>query len=731
MKKECEPHTPLSNDDDEDKEEKKKKKQTDNKGRRHTPLSSASTKRRRILSSNNNNKLSASPASSSSSGSGLKSKKEKVRSLSAVAEALTTFQMVSHKQQQQQHPSSLSSSFNLLPNKFSKHCNGVDHASVPRKIRSAMKNRTRESTTTLTDSEKVKKGIESAEKDGIKKSKKPGWSTREAGCGTVTKDEQEVAETLFSLAGMFPPNASDASNETEPECQSLPEDCPNAPFEASGTTQDANACPERSPRGAAKIASLNETVGQRQNDFPESAKFLVPSHSTDQNTTLQVMPVAVMSESKKVALHDSELSLVMGLNVPGQSKNSHIGRQPDKEFEIVGIGSKQDRHVIKDSKENEGPALWPGLSSRASAGINAPYNQTSAAKAPHWLNAAICASKQDTMESCSSSGTIPEVVTHKKPRKKCPTHVHICHLIQSLEVSKGQVKKESDIYECHLTRVKQGSKCGVLIEAHNMNGTRNGISSAVGTVHSSSMRNSHENKNDIFRQHDISQAPPTPRVNGPQNQGFNFLSLSSGGNGLKVNDNFNNGGSRLEPLSKLQVPYFQTLQQQHGLMPMPTPQSQYASTTYHNQLPAAGPQVRLQQPHYYGSPLSGSHYSSTVSNKQEQQNFWAVQLAAAQGRSGVNCSNIVRAQYHNWQSGWHDSSAVSSCAQVILPHSPASLGSRITSISEQQLYALTSSLPPSRTSGLDIHLPAVYEESRNRFHSSGTPSVQLLCDERI
>ena len=98
---------------------------------------------------------------------------------------------------------------------------------------------------------------------------------------------------------------------------------------------------------------------------------------------------------------------------------------------------------------------------------------------------------------------------------------------------------------------------------------------------------------------------------------------------------------------------------------------------------------------------------------------------ASQGRSAEN-HNIVRAQYHpNWQSGRHDSSA----AQVIVPpHAPASLealGPKITAISEQHLFALAS----SRTNGLDIHLPSACEEGR--FRSTGTPSLQLLCDERI
>lgn len=81
--------------------------------------------------------------------------------------------------------------------------------------------------------------------------------------------------------------------------------------------------------------------------------------------------------------------------------------------------------------------------------------------------------------------------------------------------------------------------------------------------------------------------------------------------------------------------------------------------------------------------IRGTQYSSTVSSKQEQQNFWGVQQAA-QSRSAVNC-NIIRTQYPNWQSGRnHHSSAGSPCVQAIIPHFPASqeiFGSKITSIS--------------------------------------------------
>ncbi|KAL3022627.1 hypothetical protein AAZX31_04G023700 [Glycine max] len=639
-----------------------------------------------------------------------------------------------------------------LPRKFLKDCNGVDHASVPRKIRSAVKKRGRESI--FGDSEKVNhrmNGMESPQKDGIKKSKKqrtPGWSTRLVSPGPITKDEEEVVETLYALAGMFP--ADNASNAIKSELgsESLPENSTvlqdqeesqsaNVTVEASGATQDGG---ERSPRGCKKISFLNETNCQEQTDFPESAKFLVATHSTAPKTNLQAVPMMVKSESGgNVALHDSELlSLEMGLNVPAQPQISHIERQSDGGFQTVrSVDYKQEKqHLIKYQKETEGSALSPDLSRIASAGItSASYLQSSSAKAQDWLNTAIGISKQNLMESCSSGGKISEIITHKKSWKRCAAHVHISHLIRSLEVSKRQVGKEHEL--CPQTRVHQGSKCGVLTQAHNLNWMRSGNSHATRTVYSATTSNSRETKNGILQHglyHEKSQAPPTPGVYDPQKQCSNFLSLSTRGSELKVNESFNKGESKLEPYSKQQLPYFQSLhqqQQQHGLMPIQS--STYAST-FLDQLPVAGPQVRLQQPHYYGTPLRGTHYSSTVSYKQQQQSFWAVQLAAQGGSSSMNCS-IVRAQYPNWQSGRHDSSV----AQVILPHSPASasasletLGSKITSISEQNLFSFASSR--SRANGQGIYLASsVCDESKGRFRSSnsGTPSLQLLCDERI
>ncbi|XP_027329660.1 uncharacterized protein LOC113846042 isoform X3 [Abrus precatorius] len=648
-----------------------------------------------------------------------KSKKEKLRSLSAVGRALTTCQMACHvSEEQPRHPSSpviANAKRFKLPKNFFNDCNGVHHASVPRKLRSATKKLSRESV--LLDSEKVNhkmNGIESPKKVSIKKCKvsvKQGmrgeWSPREGISGPITKDEEEVAETLYALAGMFPYNGSNHSSGAQ-DVESLPdnslvlqesEDNASAALEVPATAQGASpCCPESSPRDASKIVCLNESIGQEQPSLLASAEFLMPSHSISSTMRFQTMSVMVNGEnSNKVALHDSELCLAMGLNIPRQSRISENEMKSDVEFEAAR-DIRQQQHMIKELKGNDGLALWPGLSAGAPAGH--AYLQSSATKAPDWLEAAICTYKQDLMETstCSPSGKISEVGIHKRSWKRCAAHVHISHIIQSLEVPKRQVTKESELFECHQMRAHEGSKSGVLLEVHNITGMGNGIASAT-------VRNPHKSKNVILQQQchyrDISQATPTPGVYGPQKQNFNFLSLSAGSNGLKVDNNYNKIASRLEPLSKLQVPYFQSLAQQHGVMPIPTAQSQYASTSYPDQLSVAGPQVRMQQPHYYGSPLCGTHYSPTVLNKQEHQSYWGLQQAA-QGRSTVNF-NIMRTQFPNWQSGRHDSSAVSPCAQTIS----------------------SSSLPPSRTNGLDLHLPFVCEEIRDRLPNCRSTSHQV------
>lgn len=80
-------------------------------------------------------------------------------------------------------------------------------------------------------------------------------------------------------------------------------------------------------------------------------------------------------------------------------------------------------------------------------------------------------------------------------------------------------------------------------------------------------------------------------------QELDLFSLSAGGNRMKVNNGNGfdkSGGSRLDSLPKLQMPYFQPLVQMQGLMAFPVPQNQYASSSYlTHKISAAGPQVLI------------------------------------------------------------------------------------------------------------------------------------------
>ncbi|MCI09780.1 hypothetical protein A2U01_0030869, partial [Trifolium medium] len=126
--------------------------------------------------------------------------------------------------------------------------------------------------------------------------------------------EQEVAETLYALAGMFDISGSNGENELESE--SLPknssvsqdqEESTNATFEASGAIEDANLIPESSSKGKEKISSLSETNGVEQTDFPQS-------HNTAPETNLQDVPMTVKTSDDdcKVELNDSKLCLEIG-----------------------------------------------------------------------------------------------------------------------------------------------------------------------------------------------------------------------------------------------------------------------------------------------------------------------------------------------------------------------------------------------------------------------------------
>ncbi|KAL0801935.1 hypothetical protein Bca101_057111 [Brassica carinata] len=89
---------------------------------------------------------------------------------------------------------------------------GVDHhASVPRKLRSAMKKRNVESVSASKKLNRSRTGIESFNIDLVKKENQDAKAAE-----SISKDEKEVAETLYGLADMFTDTNSIDKNTCDP-----------------------------------------------------------------------------------------------------------------------------------------------------------------------------------------------------------------------------------------------------------------------------------------------------------------------------------------------------------------------------------------------------------------------------------------------------------------------------------------------------------------------------------
>ncbi|KAB1203664.1 hypothetical protein CJ030_MR8G002770 [Morella rubra] len=616
-----------------------------------------------------------------------------------------------------------------IPKKFFDDCNGVDHASVPRKLRSAMKKRNRESISPpLPDSKKLNHTISGVEesplKNGIKKSKlniKHGgsnWSLEQTVSGPITKDEEEVVETLYALAGMFPnSDANEKSEKSKLDSESkegkplaLPVFCcykRQLDFNASVTAEVAKSSSNagRSPKETAKVDSLNEPSIQEQLDLPDREKFRMDSDCSVPPLHLHNVPFLAKGDGNSVRpLRDSEISSEAGgLKLHTEPEAPLTVRKPEIALEpAIAIACElEQQSMIKEPKN--GPALWPGSSSVASNGVGSdgralqlPCLRSSAAKIPSWLDTAINASRPKSFENDSSSGKVSKVAFENSLWKRCDAHVRISRFIQILQTPENQERFQP---QPNLLGPKEGSKLGVLMAS-----------------------------NDFHELQGLDQDRPqaalaASQMHIRQKQSFDFLSLSGGGGGVEAKNHINRAANGFIPPSQLQSPYLQSLVQQQMLMPYSVPQARFTSCAYTDQISVAP---------YLSNPFEGPHASSTALTKQQQQ-LWAAQLAAQFRPAGPS---TCMTQVPSWQQGRQDPSMLIPRGQAVMPAPPSSLdglGPTYSTISQQQqhLMAISSSFPHTRVKKQEHLPPSVYEGARGGFHAHGALPLQLLCKERL
>ncbi|XP_024039073.1 uncharacterized protein LOC18040375 isoform X3 [Citrus clementina] len=671
-----------------------------------------------------------------------------------------------------------------LPKKFLDDCNGVDHSSIPRKLRSAVKKRNPESMSPpLPDSKKLNHTVgemESLKKDGLKKSKlnivKQGssdWSQKEV-IGPITKDEEEVVETLYAMAGMFPENDSVNNSKLEsapseakpPALQEHRESCTPAVKDSAVTEEELGSTfPLRTSEAAPSSnveSSQKETAktSAEVEEKPDSKSFHVKTDSC-------VPPVNVHSTMPLLAKreHNSDepsCNPVTFQGLPEPCRDSGSLEQSTQETSLTGkpelavgsttLRSEQVQQDTATESWRNGLALWPGLSPMVLLGAGSSGPSLPSTKIPAWLDAAVGASKPCSLENGPSTRKAFKGATTNRSLKRCAGHVYISRLIRDLQMPEN---KEKSHLQCNqLKPPDEGQRQETHMVIYDFDKTRKGLNGviSVNSIGSTTAeRNSSEARSGILQHkrlhHDQLQTATESGLQTLQKQSFNFLSLSAGGLGAEDTNSFSRTrNNALEPSSEFQVSHLHSLPQHQNFMPIAMPQTHYTSS-YPDKISTSGTgstqQVKLQLPSYLSSPFLGpAHTSSTILTKQhqqQQQQLWPAQLAAQCRPTG---HSTAMSQFSNWPNGRQDPTLIP-CPQSPISPAPTSLEVLRPKYStnsqhqhqhwlqHQQLMTITSSLPSSRVKRQDHHLPLVYEEIEGGFRTGSSLSLQLLCNERL
>ncbi|KAL9445872.1 hypothetical protein AB3S75_013703 [Citrus x aurantiifolia] len=667
-----------------------------------------------------------------------------------------------------------------LPKKLFDDCNGVDHSSIPRKLRSAVKKRNPESMSPpLPDSKKLNHTVgemESLKKDGLKKSKlnivKQGssdWSQKEV-IGPITKDEEEVVETLYAMAGMFPENDSLNNSKLEsapseakpPALREHRESCTPAvkvTKEELGSTfplRTSEAAPSSNVESSQKETAKTSAEVEEK---PDSKSFHVKTDSC-------VPPVNVHSTMPLLAKreHNSDepsCNPVTFQVLPEPCRDSGL-EQSTQETSLTGkpelavgsttLRSEQVQQDTATESRRNGLALWPGLSPMVLLGAGSSGPSLQSTKIPAWLDAAVGASKPYSLENGPSTRKVFKGATTNRSLKRCAGHVYISRLIRDLQMPEN---KEKSHLQCNqLKPPDEGQRQETHMVIYDFDKTRKGLNGviSVNSIGSTTAeRNSSEARSGILQHkrlhHDQLQTATESGLQTLQKQSFNFLSLSAGGLGAEDTNSFSRTrNNALEPSSEFQVSHLHSLPQHQNFMPIAMPQTHYTSS-YPDKISTSGTgstqQVKLQLPSYLSSPFLGpAHTSSTILTKQhqqQQQQLWPAQLA---GQCRPTGHSTAMSQFSNWPNGRQDPTLIP-CPQSLISPGPTSLEVLRPKYStnsqhqhqhwlqHQQLMTITSSLPSSRVKRQDHHLPLVYDELEGGFRTGSSLSLQLLCNERL
>lgn len=668
-----------------------------------------------------------------------KSRREKVKRLSVVEREM------GFDDEHQLHSTTLTSIKFKLPRKIFSDSN----TSVPRKLRSAIRKRSCElASVPLPDAKRSN--------NTLKKIKQNGWSDN-AQTGLVSmaisKDEEEVAETLFALAGMIPHNRVHVNDKTDNE--SLDAKTSNLSKKQNSdpmpSSEDHTILKEEPETTYPTPTTDRDSLQTRNMNDPASLAWSKLSERRQMNMNLKLsVPPAHFQTSPLLRVCDdrqltnstfyygsTEPNLESGLKDTKQKKSQFTKRESHINIGIEDLAVSQDREHATSSECRDNVLASRPLHGSGVAGL--PL-QSSATKFPSWLNNSSSSKPVYCKDTLSASKVPSSINSGRKSWRRCVTHVYISRLIQVLQTSEGKDIRPSDTSQ--LTPSQCSSAGQVAANWDDLNGPFSGGhmfgSGAYKNICEATINGPLQLKNCKVEEegHSLSGCCDLKK------QSCDFLSLSTGA-GTEENKGVNRLGVSME--AKGHVLQLQSAAQHNSYVPCSMPQNSLPSIHYRDQLavvsaasPSMPPQVQIQGPPYFsnrcGPVALGT--STTRSTQQphpkQQQQIWTAQLAA-QLRPG----HLLSSHVANWQNSTRDPNSMNHMQAHHLPATRPSLdtiGSKYLNISQQpqqQLIGLCPSLPTSNAKLQNSQLPSIREDKGGRFHPDGMLPLQLLCNERL
>ncbi|XP_021718652.1 uncharacterized protein LOC110686361 isoform X2 [Chenopodium quinoa] len=626
-----------------------------------------------------------------------KLRREKVKRLSVVEREMG----FDGGDEQLLHSTTVSSIKFKLPRKIFSDSN----TSVPRKLRSAIRKRSCESAS-------VAMPNANRPNNSLKKPKlcMNGWSDHSSG-GTVSveisKDEEEVAETLFALAGLIPHDGMHANDKDE--------ECLDGKMTGLSKIQNNDAMPSsedpmvltEEPKTANPASTTNgpprDSLKKRTVDESAPLAWSKLSEGKQMNPNLKVsvppahfhIPPLLRACDDRRLTHSTpfygstEQNLESRLNETDGEKFKFPKRESHINIGAVDLAASQDRENATSSNCGTNALTLRPSHGR---GVDGLLSQSAATIFPSWPDKA-SSYKIVFCKDTPSAGEVPYSINGgRKMWRRCVAHVYISHLIQVLQSSE---RRDTHPLDTSQLRPSQCHSTG------HASGNRDDLSTTVtaGLMFGSAADKNCETANDVSVLPKKCQVEDQGRsLSGNCNskeESYNFLSLSTGA-GTEVN----NGGSvnrlGITMDANDHVLQLHSVAQHNTYMPCSMPQNSFPPIRYGDHAaavsaapPSMPPQVHIQLPSYYSNhcgpiPLCTAR-STQLSHPKQQQQIWTAQLSAQLRPSPLLSSHIA-----NWQNSTRDPHSMIPM-QAHLPASRPSLetiGSKYLQIPQQPQAAI-------------------------------------------